>query len=277
MRPALAAVISKVKEDNISGSSEMTTRMLQELRSLLNYDRSIQRGEWFKFVTELKSAKQGVASFVSISRKIESLAANASNSKWNDRIAEYVDQTMVDEMEAANLIGERFFEAHHSTSSVLTLSYSSTVMSTLFRLKQENDLHVFVCESLPLGEGRQTVAKLKKHNIDAKLIMDAMMGSVIEEVDCCLVGADAVTPDGVINKVGTRALAATCMTAGKPFFVLTSELKITEMDRLNLSRLKKDVDGVPEYHQIFEYTPLDLVDDIVTNRRIVPPASLSWK
>lgn len=277
MRPALAAVINKVKEDNLSGSSEMTTRMLQELRSLLNYDRSIQRGEWFKFVAELKTAKPGIAAFWSISRKLESIAADASDSKWNDRIAEYVDQTMVDEMDAANQIAERFFEAHHSTTKVLTLSFSSTVMAVLFRLKQENEIHVFVCESLPLGEGRQTVSKLKKHNIDAKLIPDAMLGAVIDEVDCCLVGADAITPQGVVNKVGTRMMAATCMTVGKPFIVLSSELKITDMDPIQFPRIKKDVEGVPEYHQIFEYTPLDLVDDIVTNRRILAPTSLSWK
>ena len=45
--------------------------------------------------------------------------------------------------------------------------------------------------------------------------------------DLCLVGADAITPQALINKVGTYAAALASVQAGVPAYVVSSTLKVS--------------------------------------------------
>jgi translation initiation factor eIF-2B subunit alpha len=276
MRLILSSIIQNVKEDVTSGSSEITSKLLLSLRSMLNTNRSITREEWKEFTNELRMARPGIAPVFNIAKKLEAYAADASAVKWNDTIADMVDNITQEEMDSSSEIADKFL-GQRQGGTFLTMSYSSTVMSSLFRQKNDNDVMVYIAESLPGGEGRITAKKLATHNIAVRLIPDAMIGSIIDDVDCCLVGADAITPIGIINKVGTRAMAATCMTAGKTMYVLSSELKIAQIDEIDLMRTTKGGEGYPELSQMFELTPSDLIDHIITNKRVISPNSLIWK
>jgi translation initiation factor 2B subunit (eIF-2B alpha/beta/delta family) len=276
MRLALISIIQNVKEDLTSGSSEMTSKLLLTLRSLLNTNRNITREDWKEFAQELKMARPGIATFFNIARRIENIVNDMTVANWNDTIAHKIDDTVQEEMDSGGQIADRFLGLMQG-GTFLTLSYSSTIMTSLLHQKNENEIHVYIMESLPGGEGRITAKKLSKHNIAVKLIPDSMLGSVIDEVDCCIVGADAITPNGILNKVGTRALAATCMSAGKTMYVLSSEFKIARMDKLDLMRTTKGGEGYPELSQMFEVTPLDLIDSIITNKRVVCPQAIEWK
>ena len=139
-------------------------------------------------------------------------------------------------------------------STVLTLSYSSTVLEALSR----HDLHVVVAESLPGGEGATTARSLRRRGVDARCVPDATLGTVVWQVDCAMVGADAVTNEVVINKVGTRLLALACQDAAIPCYVLADPSKMAPPDwpAPDLER-----------HALFEATPRRLVTAIVTSRR----------
>lgn len=276
MRLALVSIIQNVKEDLTSGSSEMTSKLLLNLRSLMNTNRNITREDWKEFGLELKMARQGIAAFYNIARLIEDIVNDMTVANWNDVIAHKIDDTVQEEMDSGSQIADRFL-ALMQGGTFLTMSYSGTVMTSLLHQKNDNEIHVFVMESLPGGEGRITAKKLSKHNIPVKLVPDSMIGSVIDEVDCCIIGADAITPMGVMNKVGTRALAATCMSVGKQMYVLSSEFKIAKLDKMDLMRTTKGGEGFPELSQMFEVTPLDLIDHIVTNKRVMGPHAIEWK
>jgi translation initiation factor 2B subunit (eIF-2B alpha/beta/delta family) len=276
MRPAIASIISGVKEDSVSGCSEMTSKLLQNLRSLLNTNRSMTRVEWQEFANELRAARPGMAPFHNIANRIEVTAVDTTHSNWNDAMAEMIDKTLQEELNAASEIAEKFLGLVQG-GKILTMSYSGTVMSTILRQLVENDITVYVTESMPLGEGRTTVKRLASHKIHVRMIPDSMVGSVVDEIDYCLVGADAITKKGLINKVGTRAMAATCMTAGKTFYVLSSELKIADLTEMDLMRTSKVHDGFTELSQNFELTPYELIDTIVTNKKVISPNSLAWK
>jgi translation initiation factor eIF-2B subunit delta len=129
-----------------------------------------------------------------------------------------------------------------SRAVVLTLSYSSTVLAALSR----RDLRVVVGESLPGGEGRTTARRLSRDGITARVVPDTMMAVAAQRADCGVVGADAVTPDTVINKVGTRLLALACQDADIPCYVLADSSKFVsaEWPQPDLAR-----------HRLFEATP----------------------
>lgn len=277
LRLVLSSIVQTAKDDLTSGSSEMTSKMLQSLRSVLSSQRNMNRAEWQEFAEALRNARPGVASFYNVANKINDIASDMGVANWNDAIAQMIDQVTQEELESARAIADRFQKIQHG-GTFLTMSYSGTIMAALLAQKVLGvDVLVYVSESLPYGEGRLTAKKLVQHGVQCKLVTDSMVGAVVDEVDCCIVGADAIIPEGVVNKVGTRALAASCMTAGKTMYVLASELKIAKMDKIELGKSSKGGEGYPELTQSLEVTPMDLVDHIVTNTRDLPKSSLTWK
>jgi translation initiation factor eIF-2B subunit delta len=140
-----------------------------------------------------------------------------------------------------------------SRAVVLTLSYSSTVLAALSR----RDLRVVVGESLPGGEGRTTARRLSRKGVTARVVPDTMMAVAAQRADCAVVGADAVTPDAVINKVGTRLLALACRDADIPCYVLADSSKIVsaEWPPPDLAR-----------HRLFEATPRHIFTAVVSER-----------
>jgi translation initiation factor 2B subunit (eIF-2B alpha/beta/delta family) len=88
-------------------------------------------------------------------------------------------------------------------------------------------LSVIVCESRPLNEGIVMAQRLAAAGVDVTLITDAQASVFIEESDLVLLGADAVTPAGVVNKVGSKLLALAAKAAGVPVVAVTDSLKIS--------------------------------------------------
>jgi translation initiation factor 2B subunit (eIF-2B alpha/beta/delta family) len=57
------------------------------------------------------------------------------------------------------------------------------------------------------------------------LVVDAVLAEWIEAADLILLGADAITPDVVINKVGTEPLLRAAHGVGVPAYVLADSSK----------------------------------------------------
>jgi translation initiation factor 2B subunit (eIF-2B alpha/beta/delta family) len=95
------------------------------------------------------------------------------------------------------------------------------------------------------------------------LIADSKVFAEASDSDLCLVGADAITPQALINKVGTYGMALASVQAGIPAYVVSSTLKIT-------SELKPDwmieqkYGKIKERTQLFEPTPLELFAEVIT-------------
>lgn len=88
-------------------------------------------------------------------------------------------------------------------------------------------ISVIVCESRPLCEGVVMAQRLAAAGLQVTLITDAQAGAFVEEADLVLLGADAVTPAGVVNKVGSKLLALAAKAAGVPVVAVTDSLKVT--------------------------------------------------
>jgi hypothetical protein len=88
-------------------------------------------------------------------------------------------------------------------------------------------LSVIVCESRPLCEGVAMAQRLAAAGLHVALITDAQAGVFVEEADVVLLGADAVTPAGVVNKVGSKLLALAAKAAGVPVVAVTDSLKVS--------------------------------------------------
>jgi translation initiation factor eIF-2B subunit delta len=71
--------------------------------------------------------------------------------------------------------------------------------------------------------------ELAATGIKVELIIDAMMGIYVNEVDAAIIGADVVLKNGnVVNKTGSKALAVLCKEKKKPFYVVTTKSKVSK-------------------------------------------------
>jgi len=102
----------------------------------------------------------------------------------------------------------------HSNSGLLFKSLKSVTKT----------LNVFCTESRPAMEGRTLAEKLSDSPHKIYLITDVAAFSVIRRVEILAFGCDSITPRGIVNKLGTAALAEMAQRQGRMnYFVGTTE------------------------------------------------------
>jgi translation initiation factor 2B subunit (eIF-2B alpha/beta/delta family) len=146
------------------------------------------------------------------------------------------------------------------TRLVVTLSYSSSVLETLSGL----DAAVVVGQSLPGGEGKRTAAVLKQRGIEVRMVPDATLPSWIPAADAVLLGADAVTRRGAVNKTGSRALALVARVERCPCYVVADTTKFPRRPNPFTPPLL----GPGAW---FEYVELPLLDRVITEAGALTP------
>jgi translation initiation factor eIF-2B subunit delta len=143
---------------------------------------------------------------------------------------------------AAALIPKRSVVLTHSDSSTVERAFQSAA----------RPFRIVVTESRPLGEGIRFARRLEGQGFPVTLIPDASVSLWISRVDLVMVGADAVTSAGLVNKVGTRTLALAAREAAVPFYVVCSSDKIVPKVQTG-----KD--------DLFDLTPLPLITRVITD------------
>ncbi|MCX6651548.1 MAG: hypothetical protein NT131_07835 [Methanomassiliicoccales archaeon] len=258
---ALEELLAQVKEDNVSGSSQIYSALLVGLQRALVQKPTCK--QWREFADGLSKVKRSMAPVQNVAGSIKVLLnASIPEDQFNGFIKGFLIDLREREESAPRSIAEAFVKAH-KVKRIVTLSYSSTVLAALSAMPK--GLEVLVAESLPLGEGAMTCRKLSDQGIKASLFRDSMISSVVSETDLVLVGADGVCPEGVVNKVGTRLLALAALERGKPVVALCSTAKLIPVLDLDLVRSMRTVDGLTVQEQLFEIAPLSLFTSIITD------------
>lgn len=156
-----------------------------------------------------------------------------------------------------------------------------SVIKTAF--KQGKHIEVFVTESRPARQGYISARELSKAGVPTTMIVDSAVRHFIRAVDKVIVGADSIAANGaVINKIGTSQIALIAHEARVPFFVAAESYKfhpgtlvgglveIEERDPKEIVDPKK-FPGTKIRNPVFDVTPPEFVDLIITERGIVPP------
>lgn len=143
---------------------------------------------------------------------------------------------------------------------VVTLSYSSTVIETL----GGRGNHVVVGLSLPGGEGARAAEALRQRGTEAYVVADAALASWVAAAEAVVIGADAVTRRGIVNKVGSRLLALAARAERCPCYVIADTTKFPRPP----SPFPLPLLGPGA---LFEYTELALITRIVTEDGALTP------
>ncbi|MEM3857260.1 MAG: hypothetical protein QXI37_01985 [Thermoprotei archaeon] len=163
------------------------------------------------------------------------------------------------------LVGSKVAGTVASKVNVTTISFSGTVSATLLRLKEQGKLgRVYTLVSTPLSEGVSLAAYLKHRRVDAQLVHDSQMSRAVLSSSLVMCGADAVIEgEGIINKIGSRPLAACAKEAGKEFWVIADSSKVVS-NHVGDS-MKKGLSRTPIRESLFEYVPSELVSRVFTD------------
>jgi translation initiation factor eIF-2B subunit delta len=170
--------------------------------------------------------------------------------------------------------------------TIVTLSYSTTVQHALRHAQRAGRRFRVVCgESRPILEGRQTAAILAEYGIPTRLVIDAELPAHIAQAQLVIVGADMLSTQGLVNKVGTYGMALTAHAKGVGFYALCGSEKFVlpgfrPLEQLDRPRSEIWAEAPPNVHirnRYFDVTPLELLSGIVTERGVLPVAAIeAW-
>jgi len=126
-----------------------------------------------------------------------------------------------------------------NNGTVLTHGYSRVVANILLEAANANKhFDLIILEGRPDAAGAKAAQFYAQKGIPVRLVLDSAMGTLMEQVDVVLTGAEAIAENGgVINKVGTYALACCAAANNKPFYIAAESYKFARLYPLRQSDL----------------------------------------
>ena len=130
--------------------------------------------------------------------------------------------------------------------TVLTHGWSRVVASILLQASETKHFDIIILEGRPDAAGARAAKFYSQQaNIPTTVVLDSAMGYVMDMVDIVLVGAEGVVENGgIVNKMGTNALATCAQANGKPFYVAAESYKFARLYPL-MQRDIPDVGNIP--------------------------------
>ena len=124
-------------------------------------------------------------------------------------------------------------------SIIFTHCHSSTLIKALiYAKKHEKIFEVYNTETRPLFQGRKTLLDLRKANIKVTMFADSAIKIALTKeqdkeektkpVNMIMLGADAITKKGVVNKVGSGIIAELAKQNHIPLYIISDSLKFTK-------------------------------------------------
>lgn len=133
---------------------------------------------------------------------------------------------------------------------IYTHCHSTNVIKSLINAKKKGKkFEVFTSETRPLFQGRKTAKELSKAGIRVTSFVDSDMMGAVKEVDKIFLGADAITDKGIINKVGSGAIATLAKDFNKPVYIIADSWKYSPK---NVKIEERD------FHEVWKNAPKNI-------------------
>jgi len=142
---------------------------------------------------------------------------------------------------------------------------------------------VLLSESRPAYDGRPQAAALLEYGMAVAYSIDMALFERLAEASVVVIGTDAVFPEHLVNKLGTRALAQLAHLQGIPCFSLCAANKFLPAAATALWRITEHPaqevwpeapEGLTVRNRYFDTTPLALLSGIVSDQGIYTPEAL---
>ena len=186
---------------------------------------------------------------------------------------------------------------HCNTGSLATAGYGTALGVIRAGVAAGRIARVYAGETRPWQQGaRLTMWELVRDGIPAQLIADSAAAHLMKSgaVQWVIVGADRIAANGdTANKIGTYQLAIAARYHGVRFMVMApsstvdmatgtgEEIAIELRDPaelLSTAGMRTVVEGAQAWNPVFDVTPAELIDAIVTERGVIErPGSIAMQ
>lgn len=213
-------------------------------------------------------------------------AEGASPQALREAIISRAEEFIKNSNEAIERIGEMGARRISQGDVILTHCNSDCALAIIkTAFKQGKRIKAFVTESRPMRQGLISARELSRAGVPTTLIVDSAVRYFIRDMDKVIVGADSIAANGaVINKIGTSQIALIAHEARVPFFVAAESYKfhpgtlvgqLVEIEEREPSEIvdPRRFPRVKIRNPVFDITPPEYVDLIVTERGIIPPSA----
>jgi translation initiation factor eIF-2B subunit delta len=271
--PSAEHILQEIREDNSSGAAQLAQKGAQLLLACLKSEKAEEIWALGKALIDTQPSMAPMVNLVNhLFEAIESLEdPHAIREKGTAAVQGFLDKLIAG---PAEKIKGNALALLKGKKRVMTHSYSSTIIGVLGHAQ---DIEVICPESRPLLEGVRTAKELGTKGIRVWIVVDSAAPSLMNECDAVIVGADAVTSEGVVNKIGTYALALAARDNNVPFYALAGTekflpspfaqaLRIEEKDPKEITQ-----EAIPHSrmeNRYFDITPMNLITSIVTQEGV---------
>jgi translation initiation factor eIF-2B subunit delta len=283
--------VEDIRKDNVSGASEISRKAASALVLFAaeSRDRSVNEffGGLLRLGTDLVLAQPHMASVFnlvnSVLYSVEQSQQLCSPHELVELTRQKAEEFTAGSLSAVQLIAERGETLIQEGSRVLTFSASGSILAILKKAKEKGkSFRVVVCESRPMLEGRLLARFLGNARIPVTLIADAAVGLFGKDMDLYLVGADSVSEEAFVNKIGTFGLGLLSREFGVPLYVacerskfIASEWRISPLVDGNPEELLDDeLPNVRVNNPYFEEIPLPFCRQVITNEGFLPSSEI---
>jgi translation initiation factor 2B subunit (eIF-2B alpha/beta/delta family) len=288
MRTLIDSIVEEIRADRTTGAGELAKKGAEAIAFFISTspgDAPAFLNELIGLARKLIDCQPSMASFFHLANIVLLAAEDKKDLNEMKRATkEAIDSFLLHLRTAVRKISEIGRGLIPRGAKVLTHSYSATVLRTLVDAKKSGQPFEVVCtESRPMCEGFQMARELSELGVKVQLQIDAAAAYTMKDATLVLVGADCLTPLGLVNKVGTYSLALSAKEKGVPCYALCGTEKLLGAKMVERFRiLKKDprevwphpASGVEVLNFYFDTTPLDFLAAIVTEEGMIPGSEI---
>lgn len=214
--------------DNRSGAGEIYVRAVRTLR---DHFASLAEGpealrDWPHWLHGLLQAQSMMAPLYNLCNRLALALESGEPAQPRSEILKILDEELAHAPSRESLMAQHASQAISSWRRVMTHSYSSAVAAALQQARTTNaSLEVFISEARPMNEGRRMAERLAQAGTMVHFFVDDARGRFIAAVDGVLLGADRISENVFVNKIGTASLVNLAGLHGKPVFIVSQANK----------------------------------------------------
>jgi len=177
---------------------------------------------------------------------------------------------------AQEKINQNVLKILKSGDIIFTHCHSTNVVKSLINAKnRRKKFEVYNTETRPLYQGRKTAKELSNNKIRVTTFVDSAFRIALlktkdtKKVNKIFLGADAILNEGIINKVGSGAIAEIAFDNKIPVYIVADSWKFTK-DKISIEQrdLNEVWDKAPKNVKIlnpaFEFVDKKYISKIIT-------------
>ena len=273
--------IDRLIADNRSGAEEILTEAISLLIDTIGDSTPSERDEYSRWLLrlgrDLIGAKPSMANLFRLVNGMLWVADEAGTADgMRARALEHLQEYRARRASELEQVAVQASETLTAYPALMTYSRSTTVLRTLTMMAEKGSARpVYLSESRPMLEGQTLASELVWAGLRVTVGIDMALFGWLSEVRALVLGADSLSVHGIVNKLGTAALARQACERDLPVHVVCTTQKFLpseyyagrELGGGPADEIMPDSsDRLTVRNVYFDVTPLDFITSVITER-----------